>query len=93
MSTQFTLHQDGDKLVEIDERSATYCLDLCGYPEDPKAIGDDMTYVSGPQYMSAEETLQMAATIMYAVWCHHPDKANAMAAALADDIPNGACKT
>jgi hypothetical protein len=40
--------------------------------------------------MPAEDALNMAAKIMYAVWCSFPDEADAMVARLAEDIPKGA---
>lgn len=43
--------------------------------------------------MEADETLHMAAKIIYAVWCSYPDKADALAAALAEDIVNGSRST
>jgi len=79
MSTDFVVNKRGDKEVVITERSALYDLDLYGY------TWTDL--VEGPQQMSADEALNMATGIIYAIWCSHPDKANAIAQALAKDIP------
>jgi len=91
MSTSYILYRNGKREVEIVESSARYSLDLYGYKASDCGDGEHLTF--GPQSMSADETLCMAANIMYAVWCSYPDKANRMAAALARDIPNGAKKT
>ena len=80
MSTQFIIHKEGQAEVQIEERGSRFCLDLYGFPP-----GTDFM---GPQHMEADETLRMAAKIIYAVWCSYPDKADALVAALADDIPN-----
>lgn len=87
MSTEFMLHKNGDKEVTIVESGAKFDLDLYGYRED-MALSDEIPACYGPQHMSAEDALNMAAKIMYAVWCSYPDKADAMAARLAGDIPN-----
>ncbi len=92
MSTGYILHKDGDKEVEVVEGSARYSLDLYGYGDDG-CYEDNLPCVFGPQLMDADTALQMAARIMYAVWCSYPDKADAMATALAQDIPRGAGKT
>jgi hypothetical protein len=87
MSTEFILHKNGDKEVTIVESSAKFDLDLYSYFDD-----GEMSMYEGPQHMSAEDALHMAAKIMYAVWCSYPDEADAMAARLAEDIPRGASK-
>jgi hypothetical protein len=81
MSTQFIIYKEGFSEVQIEERDSRFCLDLYDFPRIE-------THFSGPQHMEADETLRMAAKIIYAVWCSHPDKADALVAALADDIPN-----
>ena len=85
MSTEFILYKDGDKEVTITESSAKFDLDLYGYFDD----GDPVPLCEGPQHMSAEAALDMAAKIIYAVWCSYPDEADALAARLAEDIPKG----
>jgi len=96
MSTTFNLYKCGKFEVELTESSAKFDLDLYGYLDDKGhdcwGQGSDIPMVAGPQAMTAEETLKMAANIMYAVWCSYPDKADAMAARLANDIPEAACK-
>ena len=79
MSTDFTINKRGDKEVVITERSARYDLDLYDYP----GVED---ICQGPQQMGPNEALDMAALIIYAVWCSYPDKADAMAQALAKDV-------
>ncbi len=88
MSTEFILHTEGDKEVTITESSAKFNLDLYGYFDD----GEPTPLCEGPQYIFAEDALNMAAKIMYAVWCSYPDEADAMAARLAEDIPKGVSK-
>jgi hypothetical protein len=92
MSTEFILHEDDKWTVTICEVSAAFCLDLDGYYEGPDYIGAVRPYVCGPQHMTAEEALKMAAIIIYAVWCSYPDEAEALAAALNDNVPRGASK-
>lgn len=92
MSTEFILHKDGENEVTLVESSAKFNLDLYGYTSD-NACDGPMPLCEGPQHVTAKEALNMAATIMYAVWCSYPDEADAMAARLAEDIPDGACKT
>jgi hypothetical protein len=89
MSTEFILHKDGDKEVTLIESSARFDLDLYGYFDNDEAL---LPLCDGPQNMPTEDTLNMAAKIMYAVWCSYPDEADAMAARLAEDIPRGASK-
>lgn len=67
MSTEFVLHKDGDKEVAIVERSARFDLDLTEY------YGEG--FVEGPQKMSAQEAMEMAAGILYAVSCSYPEEA------------------
>jgi hypothetical protein len=85
MSTEFIINKRGEKEVSIVETSATFCLDLWGYLED--GIDREEPLVEGPQRMSANEALNMAARIMHAVWCSYPGRANAMAKKLNEDIP------
>lgn len=92
MSTEFILHNDSDREVTIVESGAEFNLDLYGYYDDRGGRGQDIPACYGPQHMSAEDALNMAAKIMYAVWCSYPDEADAMAARLAEDIPNGVRK-
>lgn len=84
------LYKKGDKEVEIDERSARFSLDLWGFYVD---ASEEPFHAEGPQNMEADEALHMAAKIIYAVWCSYPDKADALVAALANDIPNGSKST
>jgi hypothetical protein len=86
MSTEFIINKRGEKEVSIVEMSSTFCLDLYGYPED--GLDREEPLVEGPQRMTADEALNMAARIMYAVWCSYPNKAELMAQKLADDIPS-----
>ena len=88
MSTEFILHKDGDKEVTIVERSAKFDLDLYGYTSD-NACDGPTPLCAGPRHLSAEDALNMAAKIIYAVWCSYPDEADALAARLAEDIPKG----
>lgn len=85
MSTQFIVHIEGMSEVQIEERSSRFCLDLYDWSCANPVQGD----FYGPQHMEADETLRMAAKIIYAVWCSYPDKADALVATLANDIPNG----
>ena len=85
MSTDYVLHKDGEKEVSMTERSARYDLDMFGYPQ-PQDEHDD---VYGPQQMSADAALTVAAGIIYAVWCSYQDKADEAVAAMAVDIPRG----
>jgi hypothetical protein len=85
MSTEFIINKRGEKEVSIVETSTTFCLDLWGYSED--GLDREEPLVEGPQRMSADEALNMAARIMYAVWCSYPVAANIMAQRLAHDIP------
>ncbi|MHC4300920.1 MAG: hypothetical protein ACYS7Y_26905 [Planctomycetota bacterium] len=88
MSTSHRIHEAGPKNygnpeqeVSICERSARFDLDLYGYPPD----GD----TAGPQQMSAGEALDMAAGIIYAVWCSYPDRANEIVESMSfDHIPD-----
>ena len=80
MSTQFIVYKKDRSEIQIEERSSRFCLDLYDFPSRDEFFG--------PQHMEADETLRMAAKIIYAVWCSYPDKADALVAALADDIPN-----
>jgi len=82
MSTQFIVYKKDRSEIQIEERSSRFCLDLYDFPSSCSAE------FLGPQHMEADETLRMAAKIIYAVWCSYPDKADALVAALADDIPN-----
>jgi hypothetical protein len=93
MSTEFILHKDGDNEVTLVESSAKFNLDLYGYYDDSGDRIHDIPACYGPQHMPAEDALNMAAKIMYAVWCSYPDEAEALAARLAEDIPKGACRT
>jgi len=73
MSTDFIIHRRGAKQVVIVERSAKFDLDLVDYDgEEP------YDYSEGPQQMSADEALNMAAGIIYAVWCQDPKKARTL---------------
>lgn len=83
MSTQFVIHDEGDKEVVIDERSAKFCLDLYDYPYDVEC-----GCTEGPQRMTAKEALDMAAGIIYAVWCSYPDEANQLTSEIRASIPN-----
>lgn len=83
MSTDHTIHQDCDKEVVITKRSARFDLDLYGW-------GSHEGDCPGPQQMSADEALDMATLIIYAVWCSYPDKADALAQALAKDVCDAA---
>jgi len=56
-------------------------MDLLGYPSDED--GD----VLGPQKMSDQAALKLAAGIIYAVWCSYPDEAEALVEDLSVDIP------
>ena len=90
MSTEFILHKDGAKEVMLAESGAKFDLGLSGYHGYSGGL-DFLPECEGPQHMSAEDALNMAAKIMYAVWCSYPDEADAMAARLAEDIvPKGA---
>ena len=81
MSTEHIILKRGDRDVSILEGSAKFDLNLYGYPEG--------TPRSGPQNMSAEEALNMAAGIIYAVWCSCPDQAEALVDVMANNnIPN-----
>lgn len=81
MSTEHIILKRGDRDVTLTEGSAKFDLNLYGYPE---AMG-----ASGPQNMSAEEALNMAAGIIHAVWCSYPDQAEALVGAMVDNhIPN-----
>lgn len=92
MSTEFIIHKEGLSEVAIDESSARFSLDLWGFDvEVPESCGP--SHCEGPQNMEADETLRMAAKIIYAVWCNYPDKADKLAKALAEDIPNGSTST
>jgi hypothetical protein len=86
MSTEFVLFEDSDITVEIVESSAKWSLNLCGYHTVDYGDSPGETYIEGPQHMTAEEALRMAATIIYAVWCHKPDQATAMVARMNKDI-------
>jgi hypothetical protein len=80
MSTEYIVLKRSDREVSIVEGTAKFDLNLYGYPEGMGA--------SGPQNMTAEETLNMAAGIVYAVWCSYPGQADALVDAMADnDIP------
>jgi hypothetical protein len=79
MSTPFTIYKKGDAVIEINESSSRFDLDLYHFLR-----GDFL----GPQHMEADEALFMASKIIYAVWCSYPDKADALVKALAEDIPN-----
>jgi hypothetical protein len=80
MSTEHIVLKRGNREVSIIESSAKFDLNLYGYPEGMGA--------SGPQNMTAEEALNMAAGIIYAVWCSYPDRADALVDAMAgDNIP------
>jgi hypothetical protein len=94
MSTEFILHKDGDKEVTLIESSARFDLDLYGYFGDSEdtTLPDYLPVCGGPQHMPAEDALNMAAKIIYAVWCSYPDEADAIVARLAEDIPRGASK-
>ena len=87
MSTEFILHKDGAREVTIVESGAKFNLDLYSYFDD-----DTLSMYEGPQHMYVEDTLNMAAKIIYAVRCSYPDEADALAARLAEDIPRGASK-
>lgn len=75
MSTEHTVLKRGNRDVSIVEGSSKFDLDLWGYPEDTDTLG--------PQSMTAEETLNMAAGIIYAVWCSYPDRADDLVDAMA----------
>ena len=80
MSTEHIVLKRGDRDVSIVECSSKFDLNLYGYPENIEA--------TGPQNMSAKEALNMAAGIIYAVWCSYPDQADALVDTLVDnDIP------
>ncbi len=81
MSTEFRVHGEDGKEVWITEQSARYDLDLSGY------LSDADGYVAGPQQMSAQEALKLAAGIIYAVWCSSPDEADKLVGNLSADIP------
>lgn len=78
MSTDFTVFKKNGQEVSICERSALFDLDL--YDEST----DD---IPGPQQMSAQEALDMATGIIYAIWCSYPSEAKAMVEKLCEDIP------
>ena len=81
MSTEHIILKRGDREVSVTESSAKFDLNLYGYPEG--------TPRSGPQNITAEEALNMAAGIIYAVWCSYPDRADALVDAMAgNNIPN-----
>ena len=81
MSTEHIILKRDDRDVSILEGSAKFDLDLYGYPEDADTLG--------PQNMTAEEALNMAAGIIHAVWCSYPDQAEALVGAMVDNhIPN-----
>ncbi|MHC4301384.1 MAG: hypothetical protein ACYS7Y_29300 [Planctomycetota bacterium] len=92
MSTEFILYSCGEKEVTVVESSAKFSMDLWGYFGDSldTTLPDDLPLVCGPQHMTHEEALDMAAKIMYAVWCSYPDEAEARARELAEDIVRGA---
>jgi hypothetical protein len=83
MSTDFIINKRGDKEVVITERSARFDLDLYGLD----LFSGDPLHIPGPQQMSADEALDAAALIIYAVWCSYPDEAEAMARCLARNTP------
>ena len=80
MSTDFIIHHRGLKQVVIVERSSLFDLGLIDYDHDDG-------YFDGPQQMSADEALNMAAGIIYAVCCMHPEKAEALVKSLVNQIP------
>ena len=77
MSTEFTVLKRVNSEVVITESSSCFDLDLYAVPEGMSA--------SGPQSMTAEEALNMAAGIIYAVWCSYPDKADELVDAMANN--------
>lgn len=84
MSTSFKLHGAGHENHGNSEQEVSFCsksgrfdLDLYGYSHGGET--------SGPQQMSAKEALDMAAGIIYAVWCSYPDEANEVVEAMAND--------
>lgn len=86
MSTTYTIYADRRFDVDIVESSATYSLDIYDDGCEGPYKGFYGT-VYGPQYMSAEQALDMAAGIIYAVWCMYQEKAEDLVRALAEDIP------
>lgn len=75
MSTEFIVLKRDNSEVVITESSSRFDLDLYTVPESTGALG--------PQNMTAEEALNMAAGIIYAVWCQYPDKAGDLVDAMA----------
>ena len=77
MSTQFRLHSDGIKDLELDERSAKYDLDF----------STNAGFRTLFNALTPEEVLKIASRMIYAVWCSYPDEADACVRELVDDIP------
>ena len=75
MSTDFIIHRRGAQQVVIVERSSLFDLDLIDYDNE-----EPYDYSEGPQKMSARETLDMAAGIIYAVSCMYPEEAETLIA-------------
>jgi len=81
MSTDFTINQRGNQKVVITERSGRFDLDLCRYVS------------MGPQSMESDEALEMVAGLIYAIWCSHPEEAEALVDGLHNRGIPEACET
>lgn len=75
MSWSHTVYLDCDDEVIVTECFEKFDLDM--------ESAED--FFPGPRGMEADETIEMAVGILYAVWCVHPGRVNAAIEKMSND--------